>query len=103
MQPTEQLANAASWAIVVGFIQPIVLQFLLQAKWSAKVQAVLAFLFSMVVGTFTAFFAGAFDSVQSVVSIALLVAVVSIASYRGFWKAVTPNMKLATSIDEVNK
>jgi hypothetical protein len=92
------VTDAALWAIVVGFIQPIVLQFLLQAKWSARVQALAAFGFSAVTGSATAYFTGAFENVASIVTVILLVAVVSISSYKGFWKPVAPELKAATSL-----
>lgn len=92
------LTNAAMWAIVVGFLQPIVLQFILQSKWSARVQALAAFGFSVITGGLTAYFTGAFENVGSLVTVILLVAVASISSYQGFWKKVTPDLKDATSI-----
>jgi ABC-type transport system involved in cytochrome c biogenesis permease subunit len=91
-----EMSNAALFAIIVGFIQPLVLQFLLQSKWSSQVQAIAAFVFSILTGGATAYFAGAFTGLGIITTI-LLVAVVSIAFYRGFWKQVTPGLKQATS------
>jgi ABC-type transport system involved in cytochrome c biogenesis permease subunit len=91
-----EMSNAALFAIIVGFIQPLVLQFILNSKWSASTQALAAFVFSILTGSATAYFAGAFTGLGIVTTI-LLVAVVSIAFYRGFWKQVTPNLKAATT------
>lgn len=92
----QNLSDAAMLAIIVGFLQPLVLQFILQSGWSAKLQALAAFGFSIVTGSATAYFAGAFTGL-GVVSSVLLVAVVSISFYQGFWKKVTPGLKSATS------
>jgi len=91
------LSNAALWAIILGFFAPLVLNLLLQSKWSARTQAILAFVFCLIVGTVTAFFAGAFTGV-GIVTAVLLVFVVAISTYKGFWKPVAPNLKNATSV-----
>jgi hypothetical protein len=93
----EDLSNAALWAIVIGFFQPVILNLLLQSKLSDRLQAVVAFIVSVVVGGLTAFFAGAFDGVGIVTAI-LLVLVVSISTYKGFWKPVAPNMKAGSDV-----
>lgn len=93
----EVLTNAAGWAAVVAFLQPVVLNFILQSGWSSRVQAIVAFLFSAVVATGTAGFAGAFTGV-GIVTCVFIVAGGSIAFYEGFWKHVTPNLKASTSI-----
>lgn len=90
------LSDTALWAIVIGFFQPVALNLILQSKWSGRAQALVGFGFSVVVGTITAALSGSFDGV-GVVTATLLVLVVSISTYRGFWKQVTPNLKSATS------
>lgn len=87
-----EIGDAALWAIIIGFLQPIVLNFILSAKWTSRVQALAAFGFSAVVGTVTAYFTGAFDGVGITTAI-LLTAVVSISAYQGFWKKVVPEAK----------
>lgn len=102
MDFTTELTNAAMWAMVVGFIQPFVLQFLLQSKWSSAKQSIVALAFSVVTGGLTAYFAGAFVGLE-IVSIILLVAVTSISSYKGFWKDTTGQLKSATSADKTGE
>lgn len=92
----EVLTNAAMWAIIVGFFQPVVLQFILQSNWSKNVQALAAFAFSIISGGVTAYFTGAFEGLSLVTTI-LVVAVSSITFYKGFWKNVAGDLKAATS------
>lgn len=94
-----EMTNAALWAVVVGFVQPIVLQFILQSGWSSRFQAISAFLFSVVTGGATAYFAGAFTG-GGIITTVLLVAVVSISAYKGFWKPTTAPLKDATSVNK---
>lgn len=92
------VSNVALLAIVVGFFSPVVLNLILQSGWTARVQAIVAFLFSAVIGTITAWIGGAFDGVGIITGI-LLVFVVAISTYKGFWKQVTPTLKDATSVN----
>jgi nucleoside permease NupC len=86
--PTD-MGDAALWAVIVGFVSPIALNFLLKATWSDKTKSLLAFAFSAVVGTVTALIAGAYEGLGIPTTI-LLTAVVSISAYKGFWKNVSP-------------
>lgn len=95
------LSNAALWAVIVGFVSPVVLNLLLQVSWPKWVQSLAAFVFSGVTGGLTAYFAGAFDNVGSVVTVILLVFVMTISTYQGFWKNITPRLKAATSVNAV--
>lgn len=95
-----EVTDAALFAIVVGFLQPVVLDLLIQTRWSKLWKALAAFLFSTVTGGLTAYFAGAFTGLGVVTTI-LLVAVVSISAYKGFWSQVAP--KLGTSTDVAPK
>lgn len=96
------LTNAAMWAIVVGFVQPVALQLILQSHWSKRWQSVGAFIFSIITGGLTALFAGAFNGVGIVTTI-LIVLVASISTYKGFWNHVIPALKPATSAKPVKK
>lgn len=89
--------DASLFAIIVGFLQPIVLNFILQSGWKDRTQALVAFAFSVLTGGLTAFFLGAFNGL-SIVTTVLLVFVVSISSYKGFWQKVTPDLKQDTSV-----
>lgn len=85
--PTE-MGDAALWAVIVGFVSPIVLNLLINATWSDKKKSLVAFGFSALVGAITAFIAGAYEGL-GIPSTVLLTAVVSISAYKGFWKNVT--------------
>jgi len=87
-----EMTDAAMWAIIVGFVSPLALNFILSSKWSPKVQALVAFAFSAVVGAVTAIIAGAYAG-MGIPSAILLTFVVAIASYQSFWKKVAPDMK----------
>lgn len=93
------LGDTALLALVVGFLAPIVYNLLIQSGWSARMQAIAAFGFSVILGGITAWVAGAFNGV-SILTAILIVLVVAISTYRGFWKQVTPNLKDATSVNK---
>lgn len=93
----EGLDDLALLGIVIGFFQPIVLNFILQSKWSARVQSLVAFAFSVIVAVVTLLIMGALTGV-TLVTAALTIAVASIAFYQGFWKKVLPEMKSATDV-----
>lgn len=85
--------NSVMWAGIVGFFAPVVLQFIQQESWSRKVQAVVAFLFCLVVTVPTVYLAHPGDlSATDYVKSALVVLVATIAFYKGFWNpaGVTP-------------
>lgn len=94
----QEVSNLALWTSIVSFFAPVVLDLILQSKWSARTQAITAFLVSGVIGIVTAYFSGAFTGVGVVTGI-LLAFVVTITAYKGFWKQVAPNLKEATSLD----
>lgn len=93
------LGDTALLALVVGFFAPVVYNLLIQSGWSARTQAIAAFGFSAVLGAITAWVAGAFNGV-SILTAILVVLVVAISTYRGFWKQVTPGLKDATSVNK---
>lgn len=93
----EGMSDAALLALIVGFFQPVVLDFIIQSKWSKRVQALVAFLFSIVVGIVVALVSGVLTGL-GVVSAILLVAAVSITFYKGFWKETLPGLKSGTDI-----
>lgn len=91
------ITNAGGWAAVVAFLSPVVLNFILQSGWSARVQSIVAFAFSILAALGTAWFTGAFNGL-GIVTCVFVVAVGTIAFYKGFWQNVTPNLKEATSV-----
>lgn len=95
-----EFSNLALWTAIVSFFAPVVLDLIIQSGWKPRVQAIVAFLASAVIGTTTAFFSGAFTGVGIVTGI-LLAFVVTITAYKGFWKQVTPELKAATSVKTV--
>ena len=88
--------NMILFTAVVAFFAPILLDLILQSRWRAWVQSVIAFVVSAVIGTTGAALSGAFTG-TSVVTAILLSFVVSITAYKGFWKQVAPNLKEKTS------
>lgn len=91
-----EVSNLALWTSIVAFFAPVVLDLIIQSGWSARVQAIVAFIASAIIGVTSAWFSGAFTGVGIVTGI-LLAFVVTISAYKGFWKQVTPNLKDATS------
>jgi len=92
-----EISNLALWTSIVAFFAPVVLDLIIQSGWTPRVQAIVAFIASAIIGTATAFFSGAFNGVGIVTGI-LLAFVVTISAYKGFWKPVAPNLKAATSV-----
>lgn len=86
------LGDSAMLALIVGFLSPLILNFVVSALWPKWVKSLVALAWSAIVGVATAFLAGAFDGL-SIVSTILLVLVVTITSYQNFWKQVAPNMQ----------
>lgn len=91
------ITNAGGWAAVVAFLTPVALNFILQSGWSSRVQSIVALLFSIVAALGTAYFTGAFNGL-GIATCVFVVAVGTIAFYKGFWQNVTPNLKKATSL-----
>ena len=92
-----ELSNLALWTAIVSFFAPVVLDLIIQSKWSKRVQSVVAFAASAVIGVVTALFSGSFTGLNIVTAI-LLSFVVTISAYRGFWKNVAPDLKDRTSL-----
>ncbi|AWY05297.1 hypothetical protein QDA01_gp63 [Microbacterium phage Cinna] len=89
--PTD-MTDAAMWAVIVGFFVPVIVNFIVNAKWSPAVKSAVAFVASAVAGAGTAFFTGAYEGL-GVPSTILLTFVVAIAAYSQFWKQVAPTMQ----------
>lgn len=88
----EGMTDAALLAVVIGFLAPLVLNFIVSATWPAWAKSLAAFGFAAISGTLTAWITGAFEGL-SVISTVLLILVVSITAYQNFWKQVAPNMQ----------
>jgi hypothetical protein len=88
----EGMTDAALLAVIIGFLAPLVLNFIVSATWPAWAKSLAAFVFAAVAGILTAWITGAFQGL-SILSTVLLILVVSITSYQNFWKQVAPNMQ----------
>jgi Na+-transporting methylmalonyl-CoA/oxaloacetate decarboxylase gamma subunit len=88
----EGMTDAALLAVIIGFLAPLVLNFIVSATWPAWAKSLAAFAFAAVAGVLTAWITGAFEGL-SIVSTVLLILVVSITAYQNFWKQVAPNMQ----------
>jgi hypothetical protein len=83
------MTNAIMWAGIVGFLSPVVIQFIAKSGMSRQVQAGIAFLFCLAVAIPTAYFAPNSDlDVHDYTKSALIIFTVAIASYKGFWNPV---------------
>jgi hypothetical protein len=88
----EGMGDAAMLALVIGFLAPLVLNFIINATWPKWVKPLVAFAFAAVAGVITAWVTGAFEGL-SIVSTILLILVVSITAYQNFWLKVAPNLQ----------
>lgn len=94
----EIMTDEQALAVVVGFLSPLVLAMLQQPRWSNGVRSLVTFLWAAVVSLLILGVAGSLSG-RTWVSATLLVLVVTIATYQGFWKqtGVTRKIEAATS------
>lgn len=94
------MTNSEMWAIVVGFLMPLILAVWEQPNWSDPVRALWAAFWCILAGVITVYFNGglALDQVHIATTI-LLVLLSAIGFYKGFWKptGVAPNIENTTS------
>lgn len=88
--------NLALWTSIVAFFAPLALDLIIQSGWPDRIQSLVAFAASAVIGVVTAVFSGVFTGVGVVTGI-LIAFVVTISAYKGFWKHVAPDLKERTS------
>jgi FtsH-binding integral membrane protein len=81
------LSDATLWAIIVGFITPLALKWIVNADWKKQTKAIVSFVFSAIVGTITAIIAGAYEGL-GIPAMILLTFVVSITAYQNFWSKI---------------
>jgi hypothetical protein len=87
------ITNAAMWASIVGFLSPLVIQFITNAlPGKRREQAVVGFVFSLLIAIPTEYFAGNLtwrDWVRS----SMIVFIAAMVSYESLWKptGVTPS------------
>lgn len=92
------LSDPAAWAVIVGFFSPPVIALFQQPWLKGWERSGITFLFSLLAGAGTAYFAGEFTGL-SVVSAILLVLVSAITFYKGLWKPtnIAGKVEFATS------
>lgn len=91
--------NTENWQFILGALQPLVLSVILQSTWSRRLQAVVAFVFSVVATAVGMYLAGDFALGMDYVTGILAVFSSSIVAYYGFWKptGVAPAIEAKTS------
>lgn len=94
----EVVTDAQMWALIVGFLSPLLIAVVQQPKWSNRLRVLVTVAWSVVAGGGTAYFAGEFSG-RGVVSAALVVCVTAIATYSNLWKPtrIAPMIEAATS------
>ncbi len=88
----EGMTDAALLSVIIGFLAPLVLNFIVSATWPAWAKSLAAFVFAAVAGVLTAWITGALSGL-SILSTILLILVISITSYQNFWKQIAPNLQ----------
>ena len=88
----EGMTDAAMLSLIIGFVSPLVLNFIIKATWPSWAKSLTAFGWAVVLGVVTIAVTGAWSG-MSVLSTILLILVVSITTYQNFWRNVAPNMQ----------
>ena len=73
------------WALLVGFLMPLLIAVLQRSTWPLQLRAGIAFIVCAIAGGVTAWLAGDFDA-NDVVSSILVVLTTALATYKGLWK-----------------
>jgi hypothetical protein len=92
------LTDFQMYSLLVGFVLPPLLAILMQAHFSQKLRAGLAFVACVIAGAGVAFFQGDLTG-KRLVSGALIVLTTGLATYRNFWKptGIAPAIENATT------
>lgn len=95
------MSNFEMWNLIVGFLLPPALAFVIQTGWDRRVQAIIAFAASAVAGAGVAYFQGDLTG-ERFVEGALIVLVATVATYQGFWKptGVAPTIETTTNLQK---
>lgn len=93
------LGPVALWLLAVGFFSPLVIAVIQQSRWSPRRQAIVAFLFYLVVAAVTAWLQGIFTAF-GIVTAFLVIFVTAATAYRNLWKptGIAPAIQAATPI-----
>ena len=94
----EVVTDAQMWALVVGFVSPLLIATIQQPRWSNPVRVGVAAAWSILAGGGTAWFNDEFTG-RGILSSALVVLVTAIATYQHLWKPahITTRIEAATS------
>jgi hypothetical protein len=89
------------WQIIIGFFLPLLLSLIIQSGFSRPVQAILAFIVSLVVTSVTMLIRGDLDAFDATNYSAAVLSVFgfSIVFYQGWWKptGIAPAIEERTS------
>jgi uncharacterized protein YfiM (DUF2279 family) len=91
----------ALWLIAVGFFSPPVISVIQQSRWTERRQAVVAFVFYLLVAAVTAWLSGIFTASGLIVAL-LVVFITGSTAYKSLWKptGVAPKIEAATPIGQ---
>ena len=91
------MTNLQMWALLVGFLMPLLISALQRSTWPNPLRALIAFLACAVAGLVTAWLGGDFNTTD-IVSAVLVVLTTALATYKGLWKptGVSPRIESAT-------
>ncbi|WP_199896714.1 hypothetical protein [Streptomyces niger] len=92
------MTNAQMWALIVGFLSPLLISVVNRPHWSSAIRASVQVAVSVLVGLGTAYFAGDFAGKDIVTSI-LIASVSAISAYKGIFKptGMSPAVERMTS------
>ena len=97
------MTSAEQWALLVGFLMPLLLSVIQQPGWSKPVRAIVMFIVCIVGGLITVWVATpgglSGSSTHGIIGVCLTVALAAVAFYEKFWKptGVAPAIEAATS------
>ena len=86
------------WAIVVGFVLPMVIPIITQSHWTSQVKSIVAFALMLAAAVGTAAVQGKLNTAQLVPTM-LYVMGTAIASYRALWRPIGAVDALETATD----
>lgn len=92
--------NVTRWALIIGFLMPLLVAVIEQPKWPDWVRAVVAAILCICAAVVQVYVMGQFNPADLATSI-LIILVEAIAVYQAFWKKVGINtLEKATSIGD---
>lgn len=94
----EVITDAQMWALVVGFISPLLIAVVQQPRWRGPIRVLVTLGWAVVTAFGTAYFTGEFSG-RGVLSCFLVIAVTAISSYQSIWvpTRIAPAIEARTS------